>query len=165
MNISRENIDKLNAIVKVDIEKDDYEPKVKKILKDYRKTANIPGFRKGHVPMGLIKKQYGKAVLVDEVNKLLQENLNKYLTEEKLDVLGNPLPKDQNDFSWDEDNYSFEFELGLAPEFEVNLNTEKPITHYNIIADDKTIDHQIEHIRQQYGKMRSKTIAGEKDYV
>ena len=97
MNITRENIDELNAVVKVEIEKDDYNPKVEKVLKDYRKNANIPGFRKGHVPMGLIKKQYGQAVLVDEVNKLLQENLNKYLTEEKLDVLGNPLPKEQED--------------------------------------------------------------------
>ena len=93
MNIQKEQIDELNAIVKVAITKEDYSDKVDKILKDYKKQANIPGFRKGQVPMGLIKKQYGKAVLVDEVNKLLQDNLNKYLTEEKLDVLGNPLPK------------------------------------------------------------------------
>src|SRR5699024_3261710 len=100
MKISRENIDDLNTIVTVDIEKEDYEPKVTKILKDYRRTANIPGFRKGRVPMGLIKKQYGQAVRVDEVNKLLQEKLNKYLTEEKLEVLGNPLPKEREGFSW-----------------------------------------------------------------
>ena len=93
MNITRENKDTLNAVVKVEIEKKDYADKVEKILTDYRKTANIPGFRKGHVPMGLVKKQYGKAVLVDEVNKLLQDALSKYLVEEKLDVLGNPLPK------------------------------------------------------------------------
>lgn len=165
MNISRENIDELNAIVKVDIEKGDYEPKVDKILKNYRKTANIPGFRKGHVPMGLVKKQYGQAVLVDEVNKLLQESLNKYLVEEKLDVLGNPLPKEQKDFSWDEENYTFEFELGLAPTFEVNLKTKNPITHYHIVADDEMIDHQIEHIRTQYGKLEAKTEAAEGDYV
>src|SRR5699024_7578891 len=117
MNISRENIDELNAVLKVDIAKDDYAPKVEKILKDYRKTANIPGFRKGHVPMGMVKKQYGQAVLVDEVNKLLQDALNKYLTEEKLDVLGNPLPKEQEDFNWEKEDYSFEFELGLSPKF------------------------------------------------
>ena len=80
MNITRENVDALNAVVKVDITKDDYSEKVDKILSDYRKTANIPGFRKGHVPMGLVKKQYGKAVLVDEVNKLIQDGLNKYLS-------------------------------------------------------------------------------------
>lgn len=138
MNITRENIDELNAVVKVDIAKEDYEGKVDKILNDYRKNANIPGFRKGHVPMGMVKKQYGKAVLVDEVNKLLQEGLNKYLTEEKLDVLGNPIPKEQKDFDWDKDNYSFEFELGLAPEFEVNLDgLDKKVTKYNIVADEK----------------------------
>ena len=84
MNITRENIDTLNAVVKVEISKDDYNGKVEKILIDYRKTANIPGFRKGHVPMGMVKKQYGKAVLIDEVNKLLQDALGKYLAEEKL---------------------------------------------------------------------------------
>lgn len=155
MNITRENIDALNAVVKVDIAKEDYSDKVEKILTDYRKTANIPGFRKGHVPMTLVKKQYGKAVLVDEVNKLLQDALNKYLTEEKLDVLGNPLPKPQDNLDWDADSFSFEFELGLAPEFEVELKTKKPITQYNIVADDKMIDNQIEHIRKQFGKLVS----------
>ncbi len=155
MNITRENIDELNAVVKVDIAKEDYSDKVEKILVDYRKSANIPGFRKGHVPMTMVKKQYGKAVLVDEVNKLLQDALNKYLTEEKLDVLGNPLPKAQDNLDWDADSFSFEFELGLAPEFDVELKTKKPITQYNIVADKKMIDNQIEHIRKQYGKLIS----------
>lgn len=157
MNITRENIDALNAVVKVDIAKEDYSDKVEQILSDYRRSANIPGFRKGHVPMTLVKKQYGKAVLVDEVNKLLQDALGKYLTEEKLDVLGNPLPKPQDDLDWDADSFSFEFELGLAPEFEVNLKSKKAITHFNIIADDKMIDNQVEHIRKQYGKIISQT--------
>lgn len=151
MNITRENIDALNAVVKVNIAKEDYSDKVEKILSDYRKTANIPGFRKGHVPMGMVKKQYGQAVLVDEVNKLLQDALGKYLVEEKLDVLGNPLPKPQDDLDWNADNFSFEFELGLAPEFEVKLKGKKAITHYDIIADDKMIDNQIENIQKQYG--------------
>ncbi|TDY10036.1 trigger factor [Meridianimaribacter flavus] len=160
MNITRENIDALNAVVKVDIAKEDYSDKVEKILSDYRKSANIPGFRKGHVPMTMVKKQYGKAVLVDEVNKLLQDSLNKYLTEEKLDVLGNPLPKPQDDLDWDADNFSFEFELGLAPEFEVNLKSKKAITQYNIVANDKMLDDQVEHIRKQYGKLVSQdTVA------
>ncbi|GAA0750010.1 MULTISPECIES: trigger factor [Gaetbulibacter] len=160
MNITRENIDALNAVVKVDIAKEDYSDKVEKILSDYRKSANIPGFRKGHVPMTMVKKQYGKAVLVDEVNKLLQDALNKYLTEEKLDVLGNPLPKPQDDLDWDADNFSFEFELGLAPEFEVNLKSKKAITQYNIVANDKMLDDQVEHIRKQYGKLVSQdTVA------
>jgi len=158
MNITRQNIDALNAVVKVDIEKKDYSDKVEKILSDYRKTANIPGFRKGHVPMVMVKKQYGKAVLVDEVNKLLQEALNKYLTEEKLDVLGNPLPKPQDDLDWDADTFSFEFELGLAPEFEVNLKSKKAIIHYNIIADGKMIDDQVKNIQKQYGKLVSQDV-------
>ena len=164
MNITRENVDALNAVVKVDIAKEDYSDKVEKILIDYRKTANIPGFRKGHVPMGMVKKQYGKAVLVDEVNKLLQDAFNKYLTEEKLDVLGQPLPKTQDEIDWNSEGFSFEFELGLAPEFDVKLKGKKAITHYNIVADDKMIDEQIERIQKQYGKLVSqkmllKTIA------
>lgn len=155
MNITRENIDALNAVLKVDIAKEDYSGKVEKILTDYRKSANIPGFRKGHVPMTMVKKQYGKAVLVDEVNKLLQDALKKYLTEEKLDVLGSPLPKSQDDLDWDADTFSFEFELGLAPKFEVELKGDKPLTQYTIVADDKMIDSQVEHIRKQYGKLIS----------
>ena len=166
MNITRENIDELNAVVKVDIAKEDYAPNVEKILKDYRKNANIPGFRKGHVPMGMVKKQYGQAVLVDEVNKLLQDALNKYLTEEKLDVLGNPIPKEQEDFDWNKEEYSFEFELGLAPEFEVNLELEKPVTKYNIVADEKMVNTQLESMQKQYGKLISKNeVDDEKDIV
>ncbi|KAB5490053.1 MULTISPECIES: trigger factor [Flagellimonas] len=165
MNITKEQIDDLNAVVKVAISKEDYQDKVEKILKDYRKQANIPGFRKGQVPMGLIKKQYGKAVLVDEVNKLLQDNLNKYLTEEKLDVLGNPLPKQQENFDWDKDHLDFEFELGLAPSFDVQLKTKKAVTQYKIVADKKMIEEQVERIQKQYGKLVSKSEVGKKDEV
>ncbi|WP_103069978.1 trigger factor [Aquimarina sediminis] len=165
MNISKEQLDELNAVVTVDITKEDYSDKVDKILSDYRKNANIPGFRKGHVPMGLVKKQYGKAVLVDEVNKLLQDALNKYLTEEKLDVLGNPLPKEQENFDWDTDDYSFEFELGLAPKFEVKLNGKKAITHYKIVANDEMIDNQIKTIQKQYGKLIPKDVAEKDDLI
>ncbi|MAZ27427.1 MAG: trigger factor [Cytophagaceae bacterium] len=153
MNITREDIDDLNAVLKVDIAQADYQDKVQTVLDNYRKSANIPGFRKGHVPMSLVKKQYGKAVLVDEVNKLLQENLQKYLTEEKLDVLGNPLPKGQDDLNWDAADYSFEFELGLSPKFEVDLKPKKAITEYKIVADEKMIDNQVTSIQKQYGKI------------
>ena len=158
MNITKEQIDELNAVVKVDISKEDYQDKVEQILKDYRKQANIPGFRKGQVPMGLIKKQYGKAVLVDEVNKLIQDNLNTYLTEEKLDVLGNPLPKQQDNFNWDSDEFSFEFELGLAPDFEVSLKTKKSIPHYKIVADKKMVSEQVDRVKKQYGKLVNKSV-------
>ncbi|MGI9545806.1 MAG: trigger factor [Flavobacteriaceae bacterium] len=165
MQITKEQIDALNAVVTVAITKDDYGDKVDEILKNYRKQANIPGFRKGQVPMGLIKKQYGKAVLVDEVNKLLQDNLNKYLTEEKLDVLGNPLPKQQDNFNWESEDFAFEFELGLAPDFEVSLKTKKAITHYKIVADKKMVNEQIDRIRKQFGKITSKAKADPQDEV
>jgi trigger factor len=155
MNITKENIDALNAVVKVDIVVEDYQAKVSEVLQDYRKKADIPGFRKGHVPMGMVKKQYGKSVMIDEVNKLLQESLNTYLTEEKLDILGNPLPRVQEDFSWDTDTFSFEFELGLAPEFKVDLSAKKKITQYNIVADDSLIDKEVENLQSRYGKMNS----------
>ncbi len=153
MNISKEQIDNLNAVVTVEIKKEDYSERVEKILKDYRKNANIPGFRKGHVPMGMVKKQYGDAVMAEEVNKLIQESLNNFLTEEKLDVLGNPLPKDQKDFSWNDEDFKFEFEIGLAPEFEVNLQGKEDLTSYKVIATDKMIEDQLASVQKQYGKL------------
>ena len=153
MNITRNNIDALNAVITVEIAKNDYADKVERVLADYRKNASIKGFRKGTVPMSLINKQYGKAVLLEEVNKLLQDNLNKYLTSEKLDVLGNPIPKLTENFNWDSDDYSFEFELGLAPDFEVDLASKNNLFQYKIIADDKMINNQIARIQKQYGKL------------
>ena len=165
MDITRENIDALNAVVKVDIIADDYQSKVDKILVDYRKKADIPGFRKGHVPMGMIKKQYGKSVMIDEVNKLLQDALNKYLTEEKIEILGNPIPRIQENFSWDTKSFSFEFELGLVPQFEVNLNSKKKITQYVINADKSLIDKEVENLQSRYGKMSSVAVIDEKTNV
>ena len=165
MNITKENVDALNAVVKVDIVAEDYQTKVTEVLQDYRKKADIPGFRKGHVPMGMVKKQYGKSVMIDEVNKLLQESLNKFLTEEKLDILGNPLPKMKDDFSWDTESFSFEFELGLAPEFEVDLSAKKKITQYNIVADDALIDKEIENLQARYGKMNAVDVVAETSNV
>lgn len=163
MNITRNNVDALNAVVTVEVTKDDYAGQVEKVLADYRKNASIPGFRKGAVPMSLIKKQYGKAVLLDEVNKLLQNSLNNYLVEEKLDILGNPLPKVTEDFDWDTDNYKFEFELGLAPEFSVDLTAKNKISKYTIVADDAMIDEQVERIQKQFGKLVSKEKVEEGD--
>ncbi len=153
MNVVKTQIDTLNAELKVSIEKSDYANKVDDILKNYRKTANVPGFRKGQVPMGMIKKQYGKAVLVDEVNKLIQSGISNFLEEEKLAILGNPLPKEDDHIDWDADVLEFVFELGLAPEFEVAIKSKKAITHYNIVADKKMLDEQVERIALQYGKL------------
>ena len=164
MNITKQDIDSLNAVVTVSITKDDYIDKVEGILNNYRKTANIPGFRKGHVPMGMVKKQYGKAVLVEEVNKLLQETLNKYLTEEKLDVLGNPLPKNDADIDWEAGDFSFEFELGLSPQFDVDVK-KKAVTHYKVTADKAMVENQVKTIRKQYGKLISKKEVAKGDEI
>ena len=161
MNITKESIDALNAVVKIEISEVDYQEKVAKVLKDYSKNANIPGFRKGHVPMGMVKKQYGKSVMIDEVNKLIQDSLNNFLVEEKLDILGNPIPKVQDDFSWDKKEYSFEFELGLAPSFEVKLDSKKKITQYIIVADNELIDKEVKNLQQRFGKMSAKDIIAE----
>lgn len=161
MNITRNNVDALNAVVTVEVSKADYAPQVDKVLKNYLKNASIPGFRKGAVPMSLIQKQYGKAVLLEEVNKVLQENLNNYLASEKLDILGNPLPKINEDFNWDADDFSFEFELGLAPEFTVDLEAKNKIAYYKITADDKMLDDQVQRIQKQYGKLISKDTVEE----
>ena len=165
MNIIKEDIDALNAVVKVAIVADDYQAKVDQILVDYRKKSDIPGFRKGHVPMGMIKKQYGKSVMIDEVNKLLQDSLNKFLTEEKIDILGNPIPKIEKDFSWDSEVFSFEFELGLAPQFEVDLTSKKKVTQYIISADDALIDKEVENLQSRYGKMSAVDVIKDKTNV
>ncbi|CAM3461749.1 Trigger factor [Flavobacterium longum] len=155
MEITKKNIDDLNAVVTLKITKDDYAGNVEKTLDNYRKSANIPGFRKGAVPMSLVKKQYGKAVLLEEVNKLIQEKLNGFLQEEKIDLLGNPLPKADLDIDWDADDFQFEFELGLAPTFDVDLSAKNSITQYKIVADEKMIDDQVRRIRKQFGKLIS----------
>lgn len=165
MNITREQIDALNAVVTVAVTKDDYKQKVDKVLQDYRKNANIPGFRKGAVPMGHIVKQYGKAVLLEEVNKILQTSLNDYLVAEKLDILGNPLPKVTEDFNWDADDFSFEFELGLAPEFSVDLGAKNKVVKYNITADETMLTEQVERIQKQFGKLVSKEKSEEGDDI
>ncbi|MGV9004978.1 trigger factor [Flavobacterium sp.] len=161
MNITKNNVDALNAIVTVEISKSDYSDKIQRKLADYRKNAAIPGFRKGAVPMSIIQKQYGKAILLEEVNKLLQDNLNKYLAAEKLNILGNPLPKVADDFDWEVDDYKFEFELGLAPSFTVDLSAKNDLINYKIIADEKMLNEQIAKIQKQYGKLISKDTVEE----
>lgn len=163
MNITRNNVDALNAIVTVELAKEDYQGNVDKVLSDYRKNANVPGFRKGAVPMSLIVKQYGKAVLFEEVNKMLQDKLNNYLVEEKLDILGNPLPVLNENFDWDADVLSFDFELGLVPEFTVDLEGKNKITKFSVVADEEMLDEQVAHIQKQYGKMISKEVVAEGD--
>ena len=156
MKVSRKDIDKLNSLLSIEVVKKDYESNVDKVLVDYKKRANIPGFRKGHTPIGLIKKQYGLSVKVDEVNKVIQKALSDFLTDEKLAILGNPIPKENKELDWNSDDMTFEFEIGLSPEFEVSLKNKKAIESFQIEADTKMIDSQIENIQNQYGKLVSK---------
>lgn len=156
MNISKNDIDALNAVINITVDRKDYEDKVSAVLNDYRKNANIPGFRKGHVPMGMIKKQYEQAVIADEVNKLLRENLDKYINDEKLELLGNPIPKASEEaLDWKASKMDFEFELGLAPKFDVKLDVLKKVIRYEIEPEKKMIQEQLTHIQKQYGKLIS----------
>ncbi|NSW93159.1 MAG: trigger factor [Bacteroidales bacterium] len=168
MTINRENIDELNALLKVNIVKADYEEKVEKVLRDYRKKANVKGFRPGMVPIGLIRKMYGKAVKIDEINKTVSENIQKYLTDEKLDILGDPLPVEEEyeKFDFDsQDDFTFSFELGLAPSFEIKLNKKNKVTSYEIKVDDKMKNDYIDNYRRRYGQFIKADISEEKDLL
>src|ERR1035437_5680941 len=168
MNITRENIDDLNAVLKVKIVKPDYEDKVETVLKDYRKKATIKGFRPGMVPIGLIKKMYGKAVQIDEINKIVTENIQKYITDEKLEILGDPLPKvdeqDKIDFDTQQD-FTFSFELGLSPVFELKLSKKNKVNQYNIIVDEKMRSQYLENYTRRYGELKKSEQIEEKDVV
>ena len=157
MKITLNKKNKLTGIITIEINKDDYEQNVNDVLKRYSKTAKIPGFRKGFVPIGLVKKQYGNAVKVDEINKLLDSSLKKYIHDEKLDILGGPIPHMDNDINWDSEIINFDFEIGYTPEFKINLKPKKPILKYEVKADKKMVDGQIKNIQSQYGKLISKT--------
>ena len=157
MNVTRKDIDALNVVLTVEIDQEDVAPQVEKVLTDYRKRASIPGFRKGNIPMSVVKKQYGQAVLVDEVNKRLQTSLNDYLNNEKIDILGNPLPVPIDTLDWTADSFSFDFELGLAPEVEVKLPNKRSVIRYDIQADDKFVDEQLERLQKQYGSLTPTT--------
>ena len=156
MQISRKEIDPLNSIITIKLEKKDFSSKVDDVLKNYRKKANIPGFRKGFVPMGLIKKQYQNAVTAEEVNKILQDKLNNFLKDEKIDILGSPLPVVKEDLDWKSETLEFAFELGISPKFKINLDSKKKVIHFKIFADEKMINDQLNNIRKQYGKIVSK---------
>ena len=165
MQISHKDTDSLNSIITINLERSDFEPKVESVLKNYRKTANIPGFRKGNVPMGMIKKQYESSITADEVNKILQENLEKYLKDEKIAILGNPLPVMNKDLDWKSNNLDFKFELGLSPKFEIDLKILNKVIRYEILADDKMINDQLNNILKQYGKIVSKKIVEKENEI
>lgn len=154
MNITIDNIDELNAVLKIQIMKEDYDAQVQKVLYDYRKKVNLQGFRPGKVPSSHIKKVYGKSVLVNEINKIVSESLSKYLAENKLNILGEPLPneKEQKPIDWDyQTEFEFAFDLGIAPEFNINLTKRNKFLSYDILVDNKLIDTNIDNLAERYG--------------
>ncbi len=168
MNISQEKIDKLNAIVTINIKPEDYQQRVDKAIKDHAKKAKIPGFRPGMVPPAHIKKMYGKSILVDEVNNLLSDSLNNYINEQQLEVLGQPLPKmdDSKEYNWDfADDFEFNYEVGLAPEFDIDFSSKDKVTQYVIKADKDTLAARIANIRKSYGKMTNPDVSADGDVL
>lgn len=164
MNITKRQIDDLQLVVTIEVSPEDYQEKVNKVLEDYRRNANIPGFRAGKVPASLVKRQYGRAVTADEINKLLQDSIFKYIQDEKLDILGNPLPVENNDIDWDSNEpIAFEFELGLTPEFELPVNKKSKVAYHSIKLDKKALDNEVEGITRRYGKMSEPETADLED--
>ena len=168
MNVTKENIDDLNAVLKVKIEKADYEDKVETVLKDYRKKATIKGFRPGMVPIGLIKKMYGRAVQIDEINKVVTDNIQKYLTDEKLEILGDPLPKpdEQETIDFDtQEEFTFSFELGLTPQVDLKLSKKNKVNEFDIVIDEKMRKDYLENYTRRYGELRKADLTEEKDVI
>lgn len=168
MNVIREDIDALNALLRVEVKPEDYQDKVNKTLNDYRKKANLPGFRPGHVPLGLIKKQYGPSVLADELNRVVNESLQKFLSENEVEILGNPIPKEDEEVKGDfakPEVFEFVYQIGLVPEIKVSLSGKNKFDYVKVKVDKKLIDQQIEDLRRRYGKLVSSDEVGESDMV
>ncbi|MDP2334921.1 MAG: trigger factor, partial [Bacteroidota bacterium] len=166
MKITRENISELDAILTVSIEKNDYEATVNDVLKNYRKKANMPGFRPGMVPAGLIKKMYGKSALAEEVNKIISKGLNEFIQAEKLNILGEPLPNNekQPDIDWEtQTDFSFVFDIGLAPEIVVNLDKQVNMPFYSIEANEDMVSKQLDAYTGRLGENKVVDNAGEND--
>ena len=154
MKINLKKTDKLNSSISISIEKKDYENKVDNIIKDYKSKINLPGFRKGHVPLSLIKKKYEKAIIVEETNKILSESLNKYIIDKNLKILGNPIPILDEKFDWGADVFNFKFEIGLSPDLKINFNFKKPAIYHKINVENKIIEERITYLQQQYGELK-----------
>jgi trigger factor len=166
MNIKQSKTKDLMAVISVEVSVNDYSEKVEKALQGYRKTAEIPGFRKGKVPMGIINKKYRTSIVVDEVNKLLQDELYKYITSEKIRVLGSPMPLDTNEVDWEKtDDFIFKYEIGLAPDFEVKITSKDKLNYYKIKADSKLVDGYCNDIAKKYGKMSNPEVSVDGDLV
>ena len=167
MKITQSKAKKMMANIKIEVSENDYSEKVNDVLKKYRKDAVVPGFRKGKTPMSIIEKQYKTSIVVDEINKILQDSLYKHITENKLKVLGSPMPLTDNEIDWKNNtDFVFEYEVGLAPDLSIKISQKDKLTYYNIKADDKLIENYCNDIAKRYGKMTnpSESIAGDLVY-
>lgn len=154
MNVTVKNTGDLSAVLSVEIKAEDYQAKVEKQISDYKKKANIPGFRPGHVPSSLIKKQYGKGILIEEVNHILQHAVEDHLKSEDLEILGNPMPVAQGDIDWDsQTEFEFNFELGLAPKFDLVIDGKIKVPYFKISADKDMIAKYATDYAKRFGKM------------
>ncbi len=168
MNISQENIDKLNAVLNIKIEQADYEERVNNVLKDYRRKARVDGFRPGKVPMGIIRKMYYKPVLVDEVNKLVSESLFSYLQDNNVKILGEPLPHKDDERRVDFENdkeFELKFDLGLAPELNLEVTGKDKVPYYKIKVDKKQQDKYADSLLQRYGEFKAVEKAGNDELI
>ena len=168
MNIVQENIDGLNALVRIQVSSEDYSANYKKALREYKKQVSIPGFRPGKIPNSVVEKKYGRTLLTEELNKLVSNSLQQHIIENKLDVLGNPLPKTDNGIIGDWENpadFEFIYELGLSPVFDIKLDKRKKFTYNKVKIDDSLIDKQEEDLRRRYGKLSNVEVAAEKDMI
>ena len=168
MKVTKKEIDALNATLVISLVKDDYASDVEKVLKDYRQKANIPGFRPGKVPMGMVKKMYGTSVLVDEINKKVSHELYNYIYTNKIDILGEPLPNEneQKTVNWDKDEeFDFFFDIAVAPEFEVKLSKKDKVKLYDIEPGNELIDKYVEGYQKQFGSHIEKDTVSENDML
>ncbi len=155
MNVTKNQVDDLNATIKIELEKEDYAGRVEKALKDYQKKVVVNGFRQGKTPMGIVRKMYGKSLLVDEINKVLGETLNKYIAENDLQILGEPLPNEteQKELDLDGEKFEFLYDIALSPEVNVKLSKREKVPYYRIKVDEEMINKQIEGICKSNGAM------------
>ena len=166
MKLTQSKAKDLMATITVELVAADYTEKVDKVLKDYRKTADVPGFRKGKTPMTIINKKYRTSVIVEEVNKLLQDELYKHISAEKVRVLGSPMPIDETPIDWENtEDFTFQYEVGLAPEFDVKITAKDKLNYYKIKADAKLVDGYCTDIAKRYGKMRNPEVSVEGDLI
>lgn len=167
MNITQTQIDDLNATLKVQLDKDDYATRVNDALKGYQKKAVIDGFRKGKTPFGIIRKMYGKAVLIEEINKLIGEGLTKYIQDNTLNLLGEPLPNETEgqDLNLDQENFEFTYDIALAPVMNVKLSKREKVPYYTIKIDDEMIDKQVESICKNSGSLEVVDVVEGTEYL